>query len=52
MFAGIAVLAVVVNRAAMFSRTAGVTSVLMPGDEDLQRAGQQRTDADALLSAR
>lgn len=52
LFAGIAVLAVVVNRAAMFSRTAGVTSVLMPGDEDLQRTGPQRTDADALLSAR
>ena len=32
-FALIAVLAVIVNRKAMFSRTAGVTSVLMPGDE-------------------
>jgi CAAX protease family protein len=33
-FAAIAVTAVVVNRRAMFSRTAGVTTVLMPGDEE------------------
>jgi len=32
-FAVIAVLAVVVNRQAMFSRSAGVTSVLFPGEE-------------------
>ena len=34
LFALIAVLAVFVNRTAMFSRSAGVTSVLMPGDEE------------------
>ncbi len=33
-FALVAVLAVIVNRRAMFSRSAGVTSVLMPGDEE------------------
>jgi membrane protease YdiL (CAAX protease family) len=33
-FGALAVLAVVVNRKAMFSRNAGVTSVLMPGEED------------------
>lgn len=32
-FAGLAVLTIVINRRAMFSRTSGVTSVLMPGDE-------------------
>jgi hypothetical protein len=33
-FAALAVAAVLVNRRAMFDRNAGVTSVLMPGDED------------------
>lgn len=33
-FAGIAVLAVVISRRAMFTRGAGVTNVLMPGDEE------------------
>ncbi|WP_084125934.1 CPBP family intramembrane glutamic endopeptidase [Demequina sp. NBRC 110054] len=36
-FAGIAVAAVIVNRKAMFSRGAGVTSVLMTEDEDMIR---------------
>lgn len=34
-FAAIAVVAVIVNRRAMFSRGAGVTSVLMAGDEEM-----------------
>jgi hypothetical protein len=33
-FAGLAVAAVLVNRRAMFSRSAGVTSVLSAGDEE------------------
>ncbi len=42
LFAVIAVLAVLVNRRAMFSRSAGVTSVLMPGDEDALPAAAAR----------
>lgn len=37
-FAAIAVAAVVVNRRAMFSRSAGITTVLWPGDEPEQQA--------------
>lgn len=33
-FAVLAILAVLINRRAMFSRSAGVTNVLMPGDEE------------------
>lgn len=32
-FAALAVLTIIINRRAMFSRSAGVTNVLRPGDE-------------------
>lgn len=47
-FAGLAVLAVVINRRAMFSRGAGVTTVLRPGDEEAltgTRASVERESA-------
>ena len=51
-FASIAVAAVVVNRRAMFSRSAGVTSVLMPGDEPSidQPGGEARGEREPAAS--
>ncbi len=43
-FAGIAVAAVIVNRKAMFSRGAGVTTVLMAEDEDMIRTSTHSID--------
>lgn len=43
-FAGIAVLAVVINRRSMLARGAGVTGVLMPGDDEASYAGLPSTD--------
>jgi hypothetical protein len=42
-FASIAVLAVVINRRAMFTRGAGVTNVLMPGVEESLTGSAQRS---------
>ena len=49
-FAVLAVAAVLVNRRAMFDRAAGVTSVLMPGDEDAL-ADEPPTPVPALAGA-
>jgi len=42
-FAAIAVLVVIINRKALFTRGAGVTGVLMPGDDEAAYAGSSST---------
>ena len=51
-FATIAVAALVVNRRAMFSRSAGVTTVLMPGDEEalIERSSESARPSGTLVA--
>jgi hypothetical protein len=51
-FAGLAVATVIVNRRAMFSRSAGVTCVLMPGDEQALAADVPEPVGAAVVVAR